>query len=211
MTWPLAVAGILDHYGLAAVFGCVALEATGIPLPGETVLVLAAGYAGHTGHLPIGWVLAVAIAAAVSGDNVGYLLGRFGGWPLLRRFGRFIGVRDSHLKVGRYLFARHGGRLVFAGRFVSVLRAYAAFLAGANQMPWRRFLIWNAAGGAVWATAWTGAAYLFGSRVGQLPGPVQLGLAGAVVLTLAAATVLLRRRWSTLRRSAEVAFPDPLR
>ena len=211
MTWPSTLSGALDHYGLVAVFAFVALEAAGVPLPGETILVLAGGYAGHAGHLWVGWVLAVAIAAAVLGDNAGYLVGRFGGWPLLRRYGRFVRVDESHLKVGRYLFAQHGGRVVLGGRFVSVLRTYAAFLAGVNHMPWGRFLAWNCAGGAVWATAWTGASYVFGSHIADLPTWAQYALGAVVLLAVVGTTVLVRRRWTSLRGRAEAAYPGPLR
>lgn len=206
-----SVSGVLAHFGLFAVFCFVALEAAGVPLPGETVLVLAAGYAGHTGHFSLLAVIVVAAGAAVIGDNLGYAFGRYGGWPLLQRFRRPLHVRDSDLKVGRLLFERYGGRVVFLGRFVSILRTYAAFLAGVNHMRWRRFLLWNGAGGIIWAVAWTTAAYLFGARLSGLSSVVQWSLLAAAGLLALLVTILIRRRWVELRAEAEGAYPDPLR
>jgi membrane protein DedA with SNARE-associated domain len=203
--------GLLAHFGLLAVFCCVALEAAGVPLPGETVLVLAAGYAGHTGHFSLLALILVAVGAAMIGDNLGYAIGRYGGWPVLRRFGRFLHVHDSDLKVGRLLFERYGGHVVFLGRFVSILRTYAAFLAGTNHMRWRRFLVWNGAGGTIWAVAWTTTAYLLGARLSQVSGVVQWVVLGAAGLLAVVAMVLIRRRWVRLRVAAEAAYPEPLR
>ncbi len=138
---------LLAHYGYLAVFGLVGLESAGVPLPGETMLVAAAIYAGSTGRLSLAGVLAAAISGAVLGDNAGFAVGRYGGWRLLARYGRYVRLREKDLKTGRYLFARHGGTVVFFGRFVTILRICAAFLAGANRMRWRRFAVFNAAGG----------------------------------------------------------------
>jgi membrane protein DedA with SNARE-associated domain len=205
-----SISALMAHFGLFAVFSLVALEAAGLPLPGETVLVLAAGYAGHTNHFSLIEVILVAVAAAVIGDNLGYAFGRYGGWPLLRRHRRLLRVRDSDLKVGRLLFTRYGGRVVFFGRFVSILRTYAAFLAGVNHMRWREFLLWNGLGGTVWAATWTTIAYLFGARLSELSRAVQWGSL-AVIAGLALTLVwVIRRRWGRLRAEAEMAFPDPL-
>jgi membrane protein DedA with SNARE-associated domain len=138
---------LLQSYGYYAVFVFIALESLGIPLPGETTLIAAAIYAGSTGHLNIVVVFLVAAAAAVLGDNAGYWIGRSGGQRLVNRYGRFVRLDATKMKIGRYLFARHGGKVVFFGRFVTVLRTYAAFLAGLNTMHWRRFTAFNAAGG----------------------------------------------------------------
>ncbi len=211
MSWVDGLSPLLAQYGLVAVFGCVFFEAMGVPLPGETILILAAGYAGHSGGLPIGAVLAAAAAAAVLGDNAGYLVGRYGGWPLLRRFRRVLHVRQTQLKVGRYLFARRGGAVVFAGRFVSVLRAYAAFLAGVNHMRWRRFVAYNCAGGLVWATLWSLGPYFLGSALQRVSGPAQLAVVGVAVAALVAAVIAVRRQWRRLSMAAEAAYPGPLR
>jgi membrane protein DedA with SNARE-associated domain len=207
MAWAQIVPDLLSQFGLVAVFGCVALESMGLPLPGETILVLATTVAAHSGRLTFWQIFATAGAAAILGDNTGYLLGRFGGWPLLRRYGRFVRLDQPKMKVARYLFARHGGTVVFAGRFVAILRATSAFLAGVNHMPWRRFLVFNAAGGLLWAGAWTGLAYLFGSQLDRLSGPGRLVVGGVALAGAVGATVLVKRRWRRFERAAELTYP----
>src|SRR5437879_2739711 len=131
---------VLATYGYLAVGAFIAIESTGVPFPGETMLITAAAYAGATHHLGIVPVIIAAAAGAIIGDNLGFAIGWWGGYALLRRFGRYIRLDEARLKVGRYIFLRQGGKVVFFGRFVSILRAYAAFLAGTNRMPWWRFL-----------------------------------------------------------------------
>ena len=138
---------LLSNFGYVAVFALVGVESLGIPAPGETMLVTAAVYAGATHNLEIAGVILAAIAGAIGGDNIGYAVGRRGGYKLLLRHGHRLRIKESHIKVARYAFDRHGGKVVFLGRFVAVLRTYAAFLAGVGQMEWKRFLGWNAAGG----------------------------------------------------------------
>lgn len=143
---------LLATYGYLAVLLFVAIESTGIPFPGETMLLVAAIAAGTTHQLSIAWVIVAAAGGAILGDNLGFWVGREGGYRLLRRYGRYIRLEEHRLKQGQYLFLKHGGKVVFFGRFVAVLRAWAAFLAGTNRMRWPRFLLFNAAGGIVWAT-----------------------------------------------------------
>jgi membrane protein DedA with SNARE-associated domain len=206
--------GTLDHllhtYGYAAVFSFVAVESLGIPLPGETMLIAASIYAGSTHRLSITGVVAFAAAGAIIGDNVGYAIGRWGGYPLLRRYGRRIHVDERRLKLGRYLFMLHGGKVVFFGRFVGVLRAWVAFLAGTSRMPWWHFFAFNAAGGIVWSAAVGLAAYFVGGAVQRLGGPVDiaLGVAGAAIVV--AGFVYVRREESRLAERAERALPGPL-
>jgi membrane protein DedA with SNARE-associated domain len=144
---------ILSSYGYAAVFAIVMLESAGVPLPGETILVSAAVYAGSKHHLDIRYVIAAAACGAILGDNIGFWVGREFGGSLLSRFGYLVGLDERKRKLGQYLFARHGGKIVFFGRFVALLRAFAALLAGANGLSPGRLVIFNAAGGIVWATA----------------------------------------------------------
>jgi membrane protein YqaA with SNARE-associated domain len=132
------LAHLAHTYGLWVVFGVVLLECVGIPLPGETALVGAAIYAGTTHNIHIAAVIAVAAAAAIIGATLGYLIGRSIGFRLLVRYGSYVRLDEPRLKVGEYLFRRHGGKIVFFGRFIAILRAYAALLAGANRMPWHR-------------------------------------------------------------------------
>ncbi len=129
---------------------------------------------------------------------------------LLGRYGRYIHLDEQRLKVGQYLFLRHGGKIVFLGRFVAILRTYSALLAGANRMSWYHFLIMNALGGICWASAFSIGAYLFGEQATRLAGSVSvLLLAGAVVLVIAG-IVFFRRHESELVQRAEAAFPGPV-
>src|SRR3982074_375073 len=141
----------LGQFGYAAVFGFVGIESLGIPFPGETMLISAALYAGATHNLNIVGVIVAASAGAIIGDNIGFGVGHWGGYRLLIRYGRYIRLHPARVKLARYLFLRHGAKVVFFGRFISVLRTYAAFLAGTARMPWPRFLIANALGGTTWA------------------------------------------------------------
>jgi membrane protein DedA with SNARE-associated domain len=201
---------LLATYGYLAVFVFVGVESIGIPVPGETMLVTAAIYAGTTGRLSIFWVIVASSAGAIVGDNVGYLIGRTGGYRLLKRYGHYIRLDEDRLRLGQYLFDKHGSKVVFFGRFISVLRIFAAFLAGVNQMHWRRFLLFNALGGIVWSTIYGVAAYLFGQQLVQLSGRVDLILAIVGVTVIVAAIVVLRRNEARLQREADESMPGTL-
>jgi membrane protein DedA with SNARE-associated domain len=197
------VDGWLESYGYLVVFLLVMIESIGIPVPGETVLIGAALYAGSTHKLEIEWVIAAAIAGAIIGDNIGFSVGRYGGARMLLRYGHRVGLHEGRLKIGIWLFRRHGGKVVFWGRFVSVLRTYAAFLAGANQMAWPRFLVFNAAGAVVWATAFGVAYYVFGSALSKLSTTIDITLGVAGVVGLVAFLVWSRRKEDVLLARAE--------
>jgi membrane protein DedA with SNARE-associated domain len=198
---------LLATYGYLAVFVFVGVESIGIPVPGETMLVTAAIYAGTTGRLSIVWVIVASSAGAIIGDNIGYLIGRTGGYRVLKRYGRYIRLEENRLRLGQYLFRKHGGKVVFFGRFISVLRIFAAFLAGVNHMHWRRFLIFNAAGGIIWSTIYGVAAYLFGQQLVRLSGEVDLALAVIGIVIIIGAIVFLRRNEARLQREADAALP----
>src|SRR5947209_17167219 len=159
---------LLTTYGYWAVFVFIAIESTGIPFPGETMLLVAGIYGGTTHRLSILLVILAAACGDILGDNLGFIIGRTGGYRLLRRYGRYIKLDDRKLKLGQYLFQKHGGEVVFFGRFVAVLRAWAAFLAGVNRMPWARFLVFNATGGILWATLYGLGGYALGNNVHKL-------------------------------------------
>ena len=202
---------LLATYGYLAVFFFVGIESIGIPVPGETMLVTAAIYAGTTGRLSIFWVIVASSAGAIVGDNIGYAIGRTGGYRLLKRYGRYIRLEENRLRLGQYLFHKHGSKVVFFGRFVSVLRIFAAFLAGVNHMHWRLFLIFNAAGGIVWSTIYGVAAFLLGKQLLQLSGQVDFALAIVGVAVIVAVIVFLRRNEARLQREADQAMPGPLK
>ncbi len=154
---------LLISYGLILLFGAVAIESAGIPVPGETALITAAILATpHQHHYSIVSVIAVASAGAIVGDNVGYWLGRKGGRALIERWGPAKRYADKALPPAERFFEKHGAKAVFFGRFIAFLRVTAAWLAGISHMSWWRFLLWNAAGGILWATGVSLLAYEFG-------------------------------------------------
>jgi membrane protein DedA with SNARE-associated domain len=190
------VTALLLSYGLVLLFGLVALESAGVPLPGETALVAAAILATpRHHHYSIVTVIVVAACAAIVGDNVGYWIGRAGGRKLLQRWGPVRRYSDRALPAGERFFAKHGGKTVFIGRFVAVLRVTAAWLAGITHMSWWRFFLWNAAGGIVWAAAVGLVAYYFGKTAADAF--ERYGLIGAaVVVVLAVLGFIALRVWS---------------
>jgi membrane protein DedA with SNARE-associated domain len=184
---------LIALHGYWVVFAIVMLESAGVPLPGETALVLASIYAGATGDLNIAGIILCAAAGAIVGDNVGFWVGRTWGAKFLLRYGKFIHLPEERLKLGQYLFARHGAKIVFFGRFVAFLRIFAALLAGVNQYRWMPFLFFNAAGGIVWALVFGVGAFLFGDAIHRVSGPLgMLGLAGAAAGIIAFAYVIRR-------------------
>lgn len=141
----------LNTLGYPAVALFVMIESSGIPFPGETMLLLASFTAAIDQKLQIPLVIACAALGAIIGDNIGYTVGRTGGHAFVQRFGRYLFLKPSHLERAERFFEKHGDKTVFFGRFVAVLRAWAAFLAGLNRMRWPSFLLYNAAGGIIWA------------------------------------------------------------
>ena len=146
---PDALISLIPTYGPWIVFGMVALESAGVPLPGETILVAAALLAATTGQISIVVVVLAAAAGAIVGDGIGYMVGRRFGLLFIRRYGRYIRLDENRLLIGRYLFFRYGNVVVFFGRFIAVLRMFASLLAGASSMPAGRFFFFNIAGGVL--------------------------------------------------------------
>ena len=172
------------NLGYGILFALILIESAGVPVPGETSLI-AAGVLASTGHMSLPVVFAVAISAAIIGDNCGYLVGRRAGNWVLTRPGRWEQQRLQILDEGEHFFSRHGGKTVFFGRWLPVLRFTAALLAGVNEMPWRKFFVFNALGAAGWVCTVGSAAYLLGSSASSLFEAI--GLAGglAVILSIA--------------------------
>ena len=190
-------------------FAIVALESAGVPLPGETALVTAAIFAGK-GDLNIEAVIAAAAVAAILGDNCGYWVGREFGFPLLFRYGRVLRIDEGKLKVAQFLFLRHGGKIVFFGRFVAILRTFAAFLSGVNKLPWPRFLLFNALGGVIWATLFGLGGYFLGVAFETYARPVGIGALVCAVVGAVAASRFIAHHADALRAQAEAALPGPL-
>ncbi len=197
-------------YGYWAVLVFVAIESTGIPFPGETMLLIAAIYAGKTHHLAILLVIIAAASGAILGDNLGFWVGREGGYRLLRRYGRYIRLDERKLKLGQYLFLKHGGKVVFFGRFVAVLRAWAAFLAGTNRMRWPEFLLFNALGGILWSTIFGLGGYFLGKSIDRFTGPFGIVSLVLAVIIIIAALIFIARNESRLEDEAEKAMPGSL-
>jgi len=185
------------HHGLPLLFVVIMLESFGIPLPGETALIFF-GVLASKGHYRIEWVIVVAAAAAIIGDNLGYwLIGRLGGRALFRRSKWLEKWADAVLPRAEGIMARHGGKTVFFGRFIAVLRFTAAWVAGLGRMDWWRFLFWNAFGGIVWAAAVGLVAYFGGQAAADAIERYGLIAAGgiAVLVVVGFAALHFGKRW----------------
>jgi membrane protein DedA with SNARE-associated domain len=203
-----ALISLIRTYGPWIIFGIVALESAGVPLPGETILVAAALLAATTGQISIVVVVLASAGGAIVGDGIGYMVGRRFGLPLIRRYGRYIRLDENRLLIGRYLFFRYRNVVVFFGRFVAVLRMFAALLAGANSMPAGRFFFFNITGGFCWACLFGFGAYAVGAEIYTISGTLSVISLGLFIATGFALSILMRRNEVTLRRRAELALSD---
>jgi membrane protein DedA with SNARE-associated domain len=190
------IAAIIDippNVGYAVVFALIAVETMGIPVPGETALIAAALLA-HDGEMDIVPLIALAAAAAILGDNVGFAIGRKGGRKLFLISGPFLAQRQAALDVGEPFFKRHGPKAVFLGRWVAGLRIASAWLAGMNKMNWPTFLFWNALGGICWAISIGLGVYFVGHAFEQI-----LGVGGIVAGALAGGALVGVLAWRHVR------------
>ncbi len=191
-TWVYPILGLL-----------VMAESGGVPLPGETAVIVG-GVLASQGKLQIELVIAVAAVAAIVGDNIGYQIGRGGGRWLLERPGPFHSHRLKVLEMGEPFFERHGPKAVFFGRFILGLRTWASWLAGANHMRWRTFFMWNALGGICWATGVGLIAYYVGQSASNTIAAFGIyGLVAVVVALAGAFTLHLRHRRHQRAQEAE--------
>ena len=202
----MSIHHLIATYGYAAVFVLVAAESLGVPVPGETTLIAAATYAGATHKLSVWVIFVVAAAAAVIGDTTGYWIGDKGGYRLVRRYGHHVRLDERKLNVARYLFDHRGGTVVFFGRFVSVLRTYAAFLAGTTRMRYRRFLAFNASGGILWSAVYSFGAYYAGSQLARASLPVEIAFASVAVIVVVAGILVVRRKIDEISERAHVEY-----
>ena len=211
---------ILSVIGYPAVTLFIMIESSGIPFPGETMLLLASFFAATSHQLAIPIVIACAALGAIIGDNLGYLAGRTGGRALALRYGKYVFLKPHHLDYAEIFFEKHGDKTVFFGRFVAVLRAWSAFLAGINHMQWRKFLIYNAAGGIIWAIVYGTLGYVAGrflhdnfAAVERIASTLGWIGAGTVIVFAAAVFILLRlrrrkRMLAAIEREVEAGAPD---
>ena len=175
------------HYGYWAVAGALLFENAGMPVPGETILLLASFLAYSEHELEISWIILVATLAATLGDNLGFALGYYGGRPLLERYQSIFRIQHKTLTRGETLFTRYGAVTIFFARFVFGMRIIAGPMAGVLRMPWRKFLVFNFLGAAVWVTAISGTGYLFGRHWERLQRDVKrFDVAVAVVVVVTA-------------------------
>jgi len=197
------LATLLHRYGYGGIGVVIMLESIGMPLPGESLMLAAAIYAAATNELDIVAVVLVASAGAIAGGEIGFLLGRSIGLRLLTRFGRRIGLTPQRLRLGQFLFRRHGGKVVFFGRFIVVLRTLAALLAGAIGMDWRSFLLFNVLGGFAWCSLYGFGAYLLGDAARHLSGPIGIVIGVIGTAAIISVVIFLKRNEKRLQADAE--------
>ncbi len=201
---PAAAAALLKQWGYGLVFTAMLLENSGLPLPGETITLLG-GYAAGSGELNGLGVVGAAFAGAVLGDNIGYWVGRRLGWSFMLRVGQLLRQSPEQLENLRASFLRHAGKSVFLGRFVAVLRVLAGPMAGAVGMPYRQFLICNAAGALLWSSTMVGLAWLWGRWIPfsqMAAGVMEFGLG---LLSIVVVALIVPRLLSRLERRADGA------
>ena len=197
----------LNHYGYLAVVALVLIEDFGVPVPGETVLILAAVYAG-AGRLNILLVALLGFLGALLGDNIGFAIGHFGGRPLAERYGRYIFLTPERLEKATSFFDRHGGKIIIVARFIEGLRQANGIIAGISGLRWTRFLVFNAIGAALWVAVWTSVGYFSGSHIDTIYATAtryDKYLAVALALVVAGYVALRIRR---VRRARAPDMPD---
>jgi membrane protein DedA with SNARE-associated domain len=183
------------HYGYWAVAAALLIENAGVPVPGETVLLMASflAYSEHDLRLP--WIIVVATLAATLGDNLGFALGHYGGRPVLTRYQSAFRIQDRTMAQGESLFARYGALTIFFARFVFGMRIIAGPMAGVLRMPWKKFVVFNLLGAGLWVTAISSAGYFFGQHWGRLERALRrFDIAVVIVVLLVVAWVAWRRR-----------------
>jgi membrane protein DedA with SNARE-associated domain len=191
---------IAREYGYWAVFGGIALENTGIPLPGETITIVG-GFLAGSGELNYWYVLGSTIAGAVLGDNFGYWLGKLGGWPLLTRIGKIFKIDPSHLEKARQEFSKNAAKAVFFGRFVAILRIFAGPMAGIAQMSYPRFLLCNFGGATIWALIVVSLAFFLGKLIPLISLLKLISQFGLIALIIVIAWIIIPIWWSKRNQS----------
>jgi membrane protein DedA with SNARE-associated domain len=207
----LSIAHLIHVYGLFVVAVVIGLESVGIPFPGETVLIIASVDAGTKHDLNIASVILTAAGASIIGRMIGYVIGREFGYWLLLRYGGYLQITESRIKLGQYLFLRHGGKIILIAQFLPVMRSIAGILAGANRMPWPHFMLTNIIGAFLWATFHGLVAYSLGRQAEHLAGWMVFVLGLGFLILIVVATVFLGRHETQLTAEAEKTLPGPLK
>lgn len=205
-----SIAHLVHVYGLVVVAACIGLEGIGFPVPGETSLIIASVMSGTHHSLNIAAVILTAAVASIVGRTIGYYIGREFGYWLLLRYGVYWGITEARIKLGQYLFLRHGGKIIIVAQFIPVLRAIAGILAGANRMPRLPFLLTNIVGALLWAMFFGIAAYYLGRQIEQVARPMVFVLGAAAIVFIIAFGNFVRGHEAQLAAKAERALPGPL-
>jgi membrane protein DedA with SNARE-associated domain len=201
---------LVAQYGYLAVLVVLALEAFGIPIPGETILIAAGTYAGTHHTLSVWLIWWIGVLGVLIGSTAGYWAGYKGGYRLLKRYGRYIHMNEPEIKVGRYVFDRYGAVVVSLGRFVAILRTYAAFLAGTNRMRSHTFMLFNVIGAVAWCGVWSLLSFYAGQSLKSASKPVDYTVGAVAVVVVVAVIIFIRRHTKRLEAIAEAAYPGPL-
>jgi membrane protein DedA with SNARE-associated domain len=197
-----SLAPILVAHGYLAVFGFLFIESFGAPVPGQTMLMAAGVFAG-AGKLNVAGVAILGFLAAVAGDNIGYLIGHFGGRRLVLRFGRYVFVTEERLTKAEGFFGHHGGKIVAVARFIDGLRQLNGIVAGIAGMPWQRFLAFNALGAAAWVGVWTSVGYFAGGHLTAIYDEFHRYQTLALLLASAVIIVVLAHWWRRRQRQSD--------
>ena len=198
---------LLHTYGYSAVFAIIALENVGLLVPGETILISAAIFAATTHELNVIAIVITATVAALAGSIGGWAIGRYGERHL-HRYGRYLHLNERDLRLGRYLFRRYGGRLVFVARFVAFLRALAGVLAGLNRMESTRFMLFSGLGAASWAAVFGFGAYALGRELEALSARGSILIGFAVVVAAIAGFRFIQHNRARLQQEADQMADD---
>ncbi len=203
------VAPYLEHYSYWAVLLLVMLEDFGVPVPGETILIAAAIFAG-AGRLNIVWVGLVGFVAAIIGDNIGFAIGHFGGRALALRWGKYVFLTEERLAKAEVFFNRHGGKIIVVARFIEGLRQANGIIAGISGMRWWRFAIFNALGAALWVGTWVSLGYLAGNHINTIYHYItQYSLYALIALVVLLLALIIRHLLRRRRQAAHRAAQEP--
>ena len=205
-----SITQLVDSYGLVVVAVLICLESICLPVPGETVLILAAVFAGTRHQINIVSVVLTAAIAAIVGQIIGNLIGRQFGYRLMSQYGGYLHITGGRMKLGEYLFLRYGTAIVILARFVPVLRSIIGILAGANRMPWPSFLFGNIVGALMWTSVIGYLSFLFGNMVHRVGHWIAIVIGVLAVTAIVVGVNFLRRHEERLMAEAELALPGPL-